>query len=507
MIDLNDDKIGALTAAIQGGLYVRNPQASVVQVSAVLASAVGVRAQVTVPWSDWLERVHPDDLAQLLSAHDWALAEPGKPVELEYRLTTATGKIETVRERVVFLRDSPAPEGVFASHVLPLAQPRGETSEAPATTGPILAQHSVAVVAHELRNPLAAIVTALQLMERKAPEHATNERAIISRQVRNMTRLVEDLLGLATQKAERSVSEHALVDVGELVKQAVEMVSGSLAEKPQHDIEAKIESALFVSGQSFRLGQVVSNLLTNAIKYTPKGGKILVEAYKDGPDAVQIVVSDNGQGIPAEQQANLFHPFVQGTASGVIGRGVGLGLAIVQTLVAMHGGSVKVQSAGLGSGSKFIVRLPAGHEPHALPKPLTASEAASHGGLPSCDQRRILIVDDNVDAADCLADLLRTFNHDVEVAYDGAEAIRCVGSFRPDIAFVDLSLPDTDGVTLAKRIQIAPHSQNVVLVALTGHALDGDDRRAAQAVFAELTLKPAKISEIVALINKWAPRP
>lgn len=389
---------------------------------------------------------------------------------------------------------------------VPLAQPRSGTLDASATPDPILAQHSVAVVAHELRNPLAAIVNALQLMEHKAPEHLTNEREIISRQVRNMTRLVEDLLGLATQRTERSVSQPALVDVGELVKQAVEMVSGSLAEKPQHDIEAKIEADLFVSGQSFRLGQVVSNLLTNAIKYTPKGGKILVEAYKDGADTVQIVVSDNGQGIPAEQQANLFHPFVQGTAGGGTGHGVGLGLAIVQTLVAMHGGSVKVQSAGLGTGSKFIVRLPAGHASQTLPKPLAASKAASHVGVPSCDQRRILIVDDNVDAADSLADLLRTFNHEVEVAYDGGEAIRCLGSFCPDIAFVDLSLPDTDGVTLAKRIQIAPHSQTVVLVALTGHALEGEDRRAAQSVFAELTLKPAKISEIVALINKWTPR-
>jgi signal transduction histidine kinase/DNA-binding response OmpR family regulator len=355
----------------------------------------------------------------------------------------------------------------------------------------------LAMLGHELRNPLSPIVTALQLMKLRG-EGADRERTVIERQVAHLTRLVDDLLDvsrIARGKVELKVE---LVEMADVVVKAIEMAS-PLLEQRAHALELDVpRRGLAVNGDATRLAQVVSNLLTNAAKYTPAGGRISIVAARHG-DAVELRLRDNGIGISPEVMAHIFDLFVQerqglDRAHG----GLGLGLTIVRNLVQLHGGTVSAESDGMGKGSEFVVRLPLATPPRAQ---AADNRSAPRPGPTAAVGRRILVVDDNDDSAAMLAEALRLRGHDVRVAHDGPAALTVSAVFRPDVAFLDIGLPVMDGYELAVRLRQQPGLEALRLLALTGYGQESDGERSRAAGFDEHLVKPLDLSQLDRLLS------
>ena len=351
----------------------------------------------------------------------------------------------------------------------------------------------LATLAHELRNPLAPIRNGLELLrlESTKPELQANVRAMMERQVGHMVHLINDLLDIARVSSGKVVLKVEPLDVQAVVASAVE-TSLPLIEAGGHTLEVDLPpDTLPVEGDAVRLSQVLGNLLSNAAKYTPQGGRITVSARREGMQAV-IAVSDTGIGIAAEALPDVFEMFTQVSRSIDRARGgLGIGLALVRHLVQLHGGSVSAASAGINQGSTFTVRLPlgsagAGQAPQA---PLCAAARPARA-------QRVLVADDNVDAADTLSALLRLDGHLVQVAHDGAQAVRLAESFRPEIAFLDIGMPHLDGYGAARAIRKLPGLQGLRLVALTGWGAQEDRRRSREAGFDAHLLKPAVPEEV-----------
>ncbi|WP_280153244.1 ATP-binding protein [Piscinibacter sp. XHJ-5] len=342
----------------------------------------------------------------------------------------------------------------------------------------------LAMLGHELRNPLAPIVTALHLMARRGGGEAAMERRIIERQVAHLLRLVDDLLDVSRIARGKIQIERDRVDMKAVVERALELTQPAL-ERRERPIEVDVPSEpVFVAGDAVRLAQVLSNLLNNAAKFTAPDERIVLHMRRDGAD-VEIVVEDNGSGIVPELLPRIFDLFTQGEQgmdrhSG----GLGLGLAIVRTLVQLHGGTVVAESEGPGLGSRFTLRLPAVDPPptaDALPAPATPRPRRSG---------RVLLVDDNADAADTLSELLRDAGHQVCIAADGAAALAALDSFVPELALLDIGLPGMDGYELASRLRADPRVAGVRIVALTGYGREPDRARAMATNFDEHLVKP-----------------
>ena len=360
----------------------------------------------------------------------------------------------------------------------------------------------LAMLGHELRNPLAPLVTALHLMKLRAPAMLERERAIIERQVRNLSRLVDDLLDvsrIARGKVElrREPSELAAV-----VAHAIETAS-PLIESRRHRLTVDVPaSGLRVLGDAARLAQVVSNLLTNAAKYTDPGGNLRVRASAEGGQAV-LQVSDDGIGITPELLPQVFDLFFQARQGSdrALG-GLGLGLALVRSLVELHGGTVTAESKGPGQGSTFTVRLPL----LAVADPRGAGALGWEQSLARKPRGRlhILVVDDNVDAAESLHDFFTLLGHEVQVAHDGPGGLRLAEQRPPDLALLDLGLPGMDGLALARSIRaIAPAAY---LVAATGYGQETDRRASGEAGFDRHLIKPLGVEELEALVHEQETR-
>ncbi|HYX22149.1 MAG TPA: ATP-binding protein [Thermoanaerobaculia bacterium] len=349
----------------------------------------------------------------------------------------------------------------------------------------------LAMLGHELRNPLGAILASVQLMEQKEPEKSPRERRVIRRQTQLLSRLVDDLLDVARVTSGKIVLDRRSVDLRELVARCV-LNSGGAAKDAGISLSLSTNGAAWVSGDAVRLEQIVNNLLTNALKYTPPGGRVEVRIARDGPDAV-VRVADTGVGMDPEILPRVFELFTQ--ADDALDRahgGLGIGLTLVRSLVELHGGTVSAESPGRGLGSTFTVRLP-GAEVGA-----TAS-AEEEGGGPALESRRILLVEDNADVRDSLRELLEESGHLVMAAADGLEGIQLASSFRPDAAFVDIGLPGLDGYGVARHLrQIL--GDDVLLVALTGYGLPEDRRRALEGGFDAHLTKPVTLRAILRLL-------
>jgi len=350
----------------------------------------------------------------------------------------------------------------------------------------------LALLGHELRNPLAPIVTALELM-RIRDRSSDREQVIIRRQVSHLTRLVDDLLDVSRITRGKVELRKEALDVQEVLHRAIEMVAPMIEQKRQ---TLKVEvAALQWYGDPARLAQIVSNLLTNASRYSQPGARIEVAAGEvDG--RFQIDVADNGNGIPDELLARIFEPFVQGERKlhGSVG-GLGIGLALVKNLAEMHGGSVVARSPGAGQGSMFTVTLPlaaatgeAVREPHAR-----------HAALLDATSRSVIVVDDNIDAADTLADMLRAYGHRVTVAYTPETALEAFVNATIDLAVLDIGLPGITGYELADLMRESGHNSAVRFVALTGFGQQFDKDRSAAAGFAAHLVKPVDPGDIVAV--------
>jgi signal transduction histidine kinase len=388
---------------------------------------------------------------------------------------------------------------------------REQRARAEAEAGSRAKDEFLAMLGHELRNPLSPILTALHLMRMRAGDASGasgasgafgKERTIIERQVQHLVRLVDDLLDVSRITRGKVELARRPVEIGAVVVKAIEMASPLLeARKHRLGVEVAAEG-LLVDGDEHRLAQVVGNLLTNAAKYTDPGGDIRISAALSDGEVV-LCVKDTGMGIGADLLPKVFDSFVQGKRA--LDRsegGLGLGLAIVRSIVEMHGGRVSASSEGHGKGSEMVVRLPAILRAFAAPEPGSAPMAEGHAKARS---RRVLVVDDNRDAAETLAEMLRTFGHAVHVALDGPSALAIAATFDPEVAVLDIGLPVMDGYELAGRIarEGAPRPY---LVALTGYGQESDRLRARQAGFDEHFVKPVELTRVVDLIDRLPPR-
>ncbi|MCW7541570.1 ATP-binding protein [Aquabacterium sp. A7-Y] len=359
----------------------------------------------------------------------------------------------------------------------------------------------LAMLGHELRNPLAPIVTALHLMARRADPASAFERGVIERQVAHLSRLVDDLLDVSRITRGKVQIERSPLDMKAVVERAMELVQPALQGR-QRPVELVLTpQPARVSGDAVRLAQVVSNLLTNALKFTPPDGAIELRlAAVDG--WVEVAVEDQGAGIAPELLPHVFDLFVQGEQA--LDRrtgGLGLGLAIVKTLVTMHGGTVAACSDGPGQGSCFVVRLPA----LQAELPAAASELQPAAAGPAAG--RILVVDDNLDAAESLALALRDAGYEVRTEADAAAALLALDVFDAQLAVLDIGLPEIDGYELARRLRADPRRAGLRLVALTGYGREPDRARALQARFDEHLVKPVSIERLLAVFDQLLARP
>jgi CheY-like chemotaxis protein len=350
----------------------------------------------------------------------------------------------------------------------------------------------LAMLGHELRNPLAPIHTALQLMRLRGDASAERERTVIERQVRHLTRLVDDLLDVSRIARGKVDLRRERVSVADILAKAIEQAS-PLIEQRRHTLDVQMpRHALYVDGDPVRLAQVVSNLLTNAAKYTEQGGFVRVRGEEvDGEIVVRVL--DTGIGIAADMLPRVFDLFVQESQD--LDRsqgGLGLGLTIARSLVQIHGGTLSAHSEGLGCGSEFIVRLPvataslgAGTQPAA---PAMQPPAADTPRIV-----RVLVVDDNEDAADMLVDALGSKGYPTRRAHDGPAAIRVCRQFKPDVALLDIGLPVMNGYELAGRLRQLPGMQALRMYAVTGYAQESDRERCRAAGFDRHFVKPLDI--------------
>ncbi|MGX9220400.1 ATP-binding protein [Massilia varians] len=353
----------------------------------------------------------------------------------------------------------------------------------------------LAMLAHELRNPLAPITTAAQLLQRGSldPQRARHASDIIVRQAEHMTDLVNDLLDVSRVTRGLAEIEKEDLDVAAVVNGAIEQVR-PLLDMKRHELRVEQwQQPLYVSGDRTRLVQVVSNILNNAAKYTSSGGQIALRVTSEGGEAV-IAVSDNGQGIDPQVLPYIFDLFTQAERTPDRSQGgLGIGLALVKSLVALHGGRVAAFSEGPNKGSEFVIRLPLLSGAEAQ-EPQQALDQANDGAV------RVLVVDDNADAAQMLATLLEAHGHVVSVEYDGTGGLARALRERPEVMLLDIGLPDMDGHELARRLRSSPDTANAMLIALTGYGQSEDRERARQAGFDRHLVKPADLSELLRIL-------
>jgi CheY-like chemotaxis protein len=353
------------------------------------------------------------------------------------------------------------------------------------------------MLGHELRNPLAPIVTALQLMKLKRGAPTDREREVIERQVSHLARLVDDLLDISRITLGKIELKREPVEVGAVALKAVEIAS-PLLEQRRHHLAVTVPARLMIEADPTRLSQVLANLLTNAAKYTDPGGHIAITATA-GAGWVEIRVQDDGMGIRPDLLPDLFSPFVQGERTLARSEGgLGIGLALVRSLVELHGGTVCAASEGPGRGSEFVVRIP-----ERGPSPVEAAARVSPEPAPPAaisPRRRVLIVDDNTDAAETLADMLRALGHEAAVAPDGPGALERCASFLPDVALLDIGLPVMDGYELARRLRAQSGLPGMTLIAVTGYGQEHDRSRCLDAGFDEHLVKPVGIDVLQRLL-------
>jgi len=359
----------------------------------------------------------------------------------------------------------------------------------------------LATLAHELRNPLAPIRNAVRVLKGKGqpdPELAWC-RDVIDRQVAHMARLLEDLLDVSRVSREKLELRRERIDLAGVIAAAVE-TSRPLVEEGRHDLAVDLPAEpVWLDADPVRLAQVFANLLNNAAKYTPPGGRIALAATaRDGE--VAVAVRDTGIGIAADVLPRLFEIFAQARPALELAQGgLGIGLALVKGLVELHGGRVAASSAGPGTGSEFVVRLPVAAPPADRPAPDLEPDRPAG--------RKVVVADDNRDAADSLAMLLGLLGHDVRTARDGVEAVEVAEAFRPEVILLDIGMPRLDGYGACRRIRAQSWGGGVFLVALTGWGQEEDKRRAAEAGFDAHLVKPADPARLDALLRGAPARP
>ena len=356
----------------------------------------------------------------------------------------------------------------------------------------------LAILGHELRNPLAPILTALELMSLRGGGASQKERTVIDRQVRHLVRLVDDLLDVSRIARGKIELRRQRVDLSDIVANAIE-ATGPLLEQRHHQLTVDVPHALWVYGDATRLTQIVGNVLTNAAKYTEPRGDIHIEAHRDEAH-IELRVKDSGIGISAEMLPHIFEMFSQERQA--LDRshgGLGLGLTIVKNLVELHDGTIEARSDGVGKGSEIILRVPAAATMGV--EHTVDAESGKQQSVPA--GRRILVVDDNIDAAHLLADALEVVGYETRMAFDGPGALDVSRVFRPDAALLDLGLPLMDGYELARQIaDAAVDHRRPILVAVTGYGQVSDREKSQAAGFDAHVVKPVDTAQLMNVLER-----
>jgi signal transduction histidine kinase/ActR/RegA family two-component response regulator len=360
----------------------------------------------------------------------------------------------------------------------------------------------LATLAHERRNPLAPMANALELLKRAdlPPEVGQRARSIMARQLKQMVRLIDDLLEVSRITTGKLGLRKERLDLLAVIRGAIESVEPSMRSRTHVLTSRMPDFPLWIEADAARLTQVFGNLLNNAAKYTDAGGRISVDVTADeNRRTVEVRVSDNGMGIDPSMQEAIFEMFMQVDQSLERGRaGLGVGLTLARQLVGLHGGSLKVSSAGLGQGSTFTVSLPLSAEqaPVAAREPALAQEFD--------EPQDILVADDNVDFANSLGSMLESRGHRVRVVHDGKAALAAASTVLPDVGLFDIGMPGLNGYELARQIRQLPGGRDMILIAITGWGQKGDKDQASDAGFDHHLVKPVELGQVVALLKRLA---
>ena len=463
-----------------------------------IESLLGWTAASWVGVADWVDRMHADDRDQVFN---FCVAQSlaGLDHEADYRALTKDGSFVWIRDVVHVVRSADGGVESLVGFMFDITERKRleqQTREQAQTLAGLDKRKDefLAMLAHELRNPLAAISSAVQLLglQKHAEALQKQGRLVIERQVGQLTHLVDDLLDVSRITSGSFGLRQQQVSISRVVEGALETTQ-SLMDQHRHELTVRLApQPIFLQADAARLEQVLVNLLNNAAKYTEAGGRIWLSVAQEG-DAAVIRVRDSGIGIAPELLPHIFELFTQAERS--LDRsqgGLGIGLSLVQKLVEMHGGTVEAHSV-LGQGSEFVVRLP-------VVLALSAAPAAppAHAASPVKKSRacRILIVDDNVDAAQVMTTLLELSGHELRQAHDGQSGLQAAMAFRPDVVLLDLGLPGIDGFEVTRRIRQQDALKAVVLVAVTGYGRDTDRQRAQAAGFDYHLVKPVDFDDI-----------
>jgi PAS domain S-box-containing protein len=449
----------------------------------------------------WKPILHPEDLQKCVDTW-YGAVRSGRAYQIEYRFwDRKTGTYRWHLGRALPVRDQHGDVVRWFGSCTDIDdQKRAQEALAEADRRK---DEFLAMLAHELRNPLAPIRNAAQVLNLLGPADANLQwaRDVIERQVRHLARLVDDLLDVSRITRGKIALHKEAVELAVVVARAVETARPLIDARRQELTVTLPPGPVRVEADPTRLAQVVSNLLNNASKFTEEGGHVRLAVERSGGE-VRVSVRDSGIGIPADLLPQVFDLFTQGDRSLARSEGgLGIGLTVVKSLVEMQGGRVSVSSAGPGQGSEFVVRLPA-----LEPAPSPTAEGGETGPPPGpASPRRVLVVDDNEDAAESLALLLRVAGHEARTAYDGPTALTAVDAFRPEVVILDIGLPRMDGYEVARRLRERAAGPRPLLVTLTDYGQEDDRRRAGEAGFDAHLVKPADLAALHRLFAEPGP--
>ena len=449
----------------------------------------------------WADNVHPDDLSRCLAVYTTAF-DARERFAMEYRLRRADGEFRWVLDHgIPRYEDSGAFVGYVGScmDITDLKRNEDALREADRRKDEFLA-----TLAHELRNPLAPVRNAVEILRLRGP-HAPElafARDVIDRQMRLMKRLIDDLMDVSRITRNRMELRRERVLLSDALETAIETSRGAIESAGQTLDVSLPDERLALDGDPARLAQVFANLLSNAAKFSEPGGRIVLTVERSGGDAV-IRLRDEGIGIPAEMLPRIFEMFMQADRTIERARGgLGIGLTLVRQILAMHGGTIEARSDGPGRGSEFLVRLPLAAAVPAIPE----APAPERSLAPASARRRVLIADDNEDAAETLASMLSFLGYETRRAHDGMQALKACDEFHPEVALLDIGMPKVSGYDVARYLRSRPWGSGVLLVAITGWGQAEDRERAVEAGFDHHLVKPVDPDALASLLASEAAR-
>ena len=514
------DRLALAQEIARIGTFELDLETKAAQWSPELETLYGVRARRSIhPYDQWMARVHPEDREG--AERQIARALESGTFEGEWRVLRPDGSVPWIAGRGRVFRDaSGKPVRLLGAHIDITRQKEDEEilrrheealrrsiaelrrAEQALREADRRKDEFLAVLSHELRNPLAPVRNALHILTRAEPggAHAAAATTVIARQVDHLARLVDDLLDVTHITRGKVRLQRERVDLGELVRRTVEDHQGVLAARGVA-LDVCIRPGPFpADADPTRIAQIVGNILQNGAKFTAPGGRVAV-VLERADDRAAIRVVDDGIGIAPEMLGRIFEPFTQADESLDRSRGgLGLGLALVKGFVEAHAGAVEARSAGLGRGAEFLVTLPLAATGAGAGRSMAAAPCPSKHGA-----RRVLIVEDNADAAETLRLAIDLSGYEVAVAHDGRSGLEAARAFRPEVILCDIGLPEMDGYSVARALRADPSFAATALVALTGYGLVSDHRRAIEAGFDMHLTKPAPIEDIVEALRTAAP--